>query len=130
MDGRGGAAKGALYGLLAVGGALVGLIGAFQYNRSILVCLLVVAFTFLAVRGAGWASGARTGALVPAVAWVVTTGALSVSRPEGDVIVTNSTGGLLFLFGGVVAALAAVLLTPANASFLTGLPYDAPTRPR
>lgn len=136
MNARGGdaVAQGALYGLLALGGALVGLIGAFQYgaNRAwpIVSCLLVLAGTFVAVRAAGWAAGARTGALVPAITWILTTGALSTARPEGDVVVTGGAAGLLFLFGGAASVLLAVLLTPANRSFLTGLPHDAPSRSR
>ncbi|GAB2812663.1 hypothetical protein GCM10022221_07870 [Actinocorallia aurea] len=125
-NGEEGAAKGALYGLLALGGALVGLIGTFQYNRDasrpLVSCLLVLACTFVAIRAAGWAAGTRTGALIPAVTWVITTSALSVGRSEGDILVAGNAYGLLFLFGGLAVALGAVLLTPAHRSFFTGLP--------
>ncbi len=121
---------GALYGLLALGGVLLALVGSFSFGRSLLIALALCALNLAAFRAAGWAAGTRTGALVPAAAWLTTTGVLSLPRAEGDVIITSGAGGMLFLFGGAAAALLATALTPATRSWLTGLPHDVPARSR
>ena len=121
---------GVLYGLLALGGVFLALIGAFAYGSldygglplaAVLLCLVNLA----AFRAAGWAAGSRTGALVPAATWLTTAGILSLPRTEGDVIITSGAGGVIFLFGGAAAAVAAAALTPVTRSWLTGLPQDA-----
>lgn len=121
---------GALYGLLALGGVLLALIGSFSYGRSLLAALGLCALNLVAFRAAGWAAGGRTGALIPAATWLTTVGVLSAARAEGDVIITGDAGGMIFLFGGALAALAAAALTPATRSWLTGLPHDVPARSR
>lgn len=117
---------GALYGLLGLGGVLLALVGSFSYSRSLLMALGLCAVNLLAFRAAGWAAGSRTGALVPAATWLTTAGLLSLPKSEGDVIITSGAGGVIFLFGGAAAALAATALTPATRSWLTGLPHDTP----
>ncbi|GAA0964352.1 hypothetical protein GCM10009550_62040 [Actinocorallia libanotica] len=101
---------------------LLALIGSFSFGRSLLIAAALCALNLAAFRAAGWAVGTRTGALVPAAAWLTATGVLSLPRSEGDVIITSGAGGMLFLFGGAAAALIAAALTPATRSWLTGLP--------
>ncbi|WP_106403034.1 DUF6113 family protein [Actinocorallia populi] len=122
--------RGALYGLLALGGALLALVGSFSFGYSLMIAAALCVLNLAAFRAAGWAAGGRTGALVPAAAWLTTAGVLSMPRSEGDVIITSGAGGMLFLFGGSAAALLAAALTPATRSWLTGLPHDAPARSR
>ncbi|GAA2723253.1 DUF6113 family protein [Actinocorallia aurantiaca] len=121
---------GALYGLLALGGVFLALVGSFSYGRSPLAALGLCALNLVAFRAAGWAAGGRTGALIPAATWLTTAGLLSTARAEGDVIITGGALGMVFLLGGAFAALAAVALTPAARSWLTGLPHDVPARSR
>jgi hypothetical protein len=122
--------KGALYGLLALGGVFLGLIGSFGYGYSILMALALCVINAAAFRGGGWAAGSRTGALIPAATWLTTAGVLSLPRSEGDVIITSGAGGMTDLLGGAAAALVGVALTPATRSWLTGLPHDTPARSR
>ncbi|ROO82866.1 hypothetical protein EDD29_0351 [Actinocorallia herbida] len=134
MNGDEGGAKVALYGLLGIGGALVALIGAFEYTAfrpaPVVSCLFVLLGTFLAILGAGWAAGTRYGALVAAVPWVLVTGALSVGPKEGDIVISGDILGVVYLLGGMVVALIAIALSPEpHTSFFTGLPND-PSRPR
>jgi len=121
---------GVLYGLFALGGVLLALIGSFHYGKSLLVAVAWCATNLVVFRAAGWAAESRTGALVPAATWLTTVGALSMPRPEGDVIITGGAEGMLFLFGGAAAALLAAVLTPTTRSWLTGLPHDVPSRSR
>ncbi|MEO3782405.1 DUF6113 family protein [Actinocorallia sp. B10E7] len=119
---------GALYGFLALGGVFLALIGSFSFGRSLLTALGLCALNLVAFRAAGWAAGGRGGAMIPAATWLTTAGMLSMPRAEGDVIITGGANGMIFLFGGAAAALAATALTPATRSWLTGLPHDAPAR--
>lgn len=121
---------GALYGFLALGGVLLALIGSFGYGRSLLAALGLCALNLVAFRAAGWAADGRAGAVIPAATWLTTAGLLSMPRAEGDVIITSGADGMIFLFGGALAALGAVALTPATRSWLTGLPHDVPARSR
>jgi hypothetical protein len=48
---------------------------------------------------------------------------LGVIRPEGDLVVTGTTPGYVYMFGGAVAALAAIVWTrSARPWVLTGVP--------
>lgn len=113
-----------------LGGVLLALIGSFSYGRSLALAVALCLLNLAAFRAAGWAAGGRTGALVPAATWLTTAGLLSMPRAEGDVIITSGAGGMIYLFGGAAAALAAAALTPATRSWLTGLPHDAHARSR
>jgi hypothetical protein len=106
---------GAAYGVLGVLGMVLGVIGSFEFSweaGSVPVAALVLTAVNLAVfRSAGWAMESKLGAVVPAVFWLVVVLVLSSRRPEGDIVVTGTTPGYVFIFGGVVAALAAISWT-------------------
>lgn len=53
----------------------------------------------LAGRGSGW----RWGGLVPILAWFLVVMVGSVGRPEGDIVILGTYGGLGFLLFGSVA---------------------------
>jgi hypothetical protein len=59
---------------------------------------------------AGWAMGSALGALAPAVTWMVVVVLMSARRPEGDLVVTGTLPGYVFMVGGMVAALIAVVV--------------------
>jgi hypothetical protein len=121
---------GGLYGSYAVLGAVIGIIGAFSFNRSVLIAVGICLVNLVAFRAMGWAAGSRLGAIVPSVFWALVMFVLAAARPEGDVIVPATMSGYIFIFGGMTAAIVAIYLTPASRSWLTGLAHDTPTAAR
>ncbi len=113
---------GAAYGVLAVLGVALGVFGSFEFSWTffgIPVAALGWSVLNLAVfRAAGWAMNGKLGAGVPAALWMVVVVVLSARRPEGDLVVTGTLAGYVFIFGGAVAALAAVSWTPSVRSWL------------
>ncbi len=103
------------YCLLLVFGLLLGMIGSFQYNRA-LGSFPVAAPAFAVATGltcvlGGWAMRRPLGALMPAVGWFVAAFVLAMSTPGGSVVITNTSGGKWFLFGGALCAVAGVLIS-------------------
>jgi len=119
-----------LYVSYAVFGAMIGIIGAFTFNRSIVIAIGICLVNLVAFRAMGWAASTRLGAIVPSVSWALAMFVLAAARPEGDVIVPATTAGYIFIFGGMTAAIVATYLTPASRSWLTGLAHDTPTAAR
>jgi hypothetical protein len=65
----------------------------------------------------------RLGAVVPAAPWMIILIVLSSRRPEGDLVVTGTTAGYVYMFGGVLAALIAIVWTrSAHSWLLAGAP--------
>jgi hypothetical protein len=125
---------GLTYGLLAVLGVLLGVIGSFEFaweTGSIPAAAILLSLANLAVfRAAGWAMESKLGAVVPALLWMIILFVLASRRPEGDLVVTGTAAGYTYMFGGAVAALVAVAWTPsARPWMLRGVP-QAPQVPR
>ncbi|MGE5134809.1 MAG: hypothetical protein ACM32E_18125 [Gemmatimonadota bacterium] len=105
---------GGAYAMLLLLGLLEGLIGCFQFGRSagpvpvaaLALCLVLFVSCWLA--GLGMRSAA--GALAVAVGWFISSFVLSLPTGGGSVIITNTSAGLWYLYGGAVVALAAVVL--------------------
>ncbi len=105
---------GGAYAMLLLLGLLEGLIGCFQFGRSagpvpvaaLVLCLILFVSCWLA--GLGMRSAA--GALAVAVGWFISSFVLSLPTGGGSVIITNTSAGLWYLYGGAVVALAAVVL--------------------
>jgi hypothetical protein len=115
----------AAYAALFLAGATEGLFGSFQYNRNaplgaIVFCLVLLATCLLG----GWAMGSVSGALWPAIGWILTSFLLSMPVPSGSVIITNTTAGKWYLYGGTVSLLAGIA-----ASFVAVIRRGG-TRPR
>jgi hypothetical protein len=77
------------------------------------VAIIAVVVNLVVFWVAGWATRSKLGSLLPAVAWLIVASLLSVRRVEGDLIITGSVAGHVFLLGGSVAAPVAVVLAPA-----------------
>lgn len=133
-----GAITAAVYAALVMLGLVMGVVGAFQHSWyvwpvpvSAVGCVLVL---FAVCSGAGRAMRGRAAALVPAAAWLVVTMIFLGGRPEGDVVIANNLAGYLYLYGGLAAILAAVLLSPASGGgswLLNRPPYGSrPADPR
>jgi Family of unknown function (DUF6113) len=100
---------GAAYAALFLVGVVEGLIGSFQYSRmaplgAIVFCLVLLATCLLG----SWAMRSVSGALCPAIGWIVASFVLSMPVASGSVIITNSTAGKWYLYGGAVCALSGV----------------------
>lgn len=102
------------YLLLFVLGAMEGLIGCFQFPHTIgSVPAAALGFSALILvtcllGGAGM--GSPIGALAPAVGWLVTALILTLPTAAGSVVVTNTTEGKWYLYGGAVCAGAGVAI--------------------
>lgn len=98
----------AAYIALFLLGLLEGLIGSFQYSRGpVPVLPIVFALAIFATCALG-ARGMRSalGGVLPALGWFLVTLYLSNGTPSGSVVITDSTAGKWFLFGGALAAAA------------------------
>ena len=108
--------SGAAYAALGLLGALFGLIGSFaqswSYGPVPVAAIVLVALVFVMVRLAGLGMGGRLGAAVPAVLWSLVAFLMTLRRPEGDLIVSGSLAGYVFVAGGMLAAVAGVMLVP------------------
>src|SRR5919202_4299458 len=93
--GTGWLATAGVYGVLFVLGAVQGLIGSFQYSRmagSVPVAALAFCAAILVTCVlAGWAMRSVSGALMPAIGWVIASFVLSMPVSNGSVIITNTT---------------------------------------
>jgi len=94
------------YVLLFVLGAVQGLFGSFQYGRqpSPLIAIILVVVVLVTCVGCGWGIGTFAAGLLPAVGWILVSFVLAMSRPNGSVIITASTAGECYLYGGALAA--------------------------
>ena len=98
----------AVYVVLFVLGAVEGMIGSFQYSAmagsvpvAALVCCVVLLATCLL---AAWAMRSVSGAFAPAAGWLVASFVLSMPVASGSVIITNTTAGQWYLYGGTLSA--------------------------
>jgi hypothetical protein len=94
------------YVLLFVLGAVQGLFGSFQYSRepAPLIAIILVVVVLVTCVGCGWGIGTFAAGLLPALGWIIVSFVLAMSRPNGSVIITASTAGECYLYGGALAA--------------------------
>jgi hypothetical protein len=98
----------AAYVLLFLLGVVEGVIGCFHYSHSVGsipvaalgFCALILVTCLLA--GAGM--GSPMAAVVVAVGWLAASFVLTLPTAGGSVIVTNTTAGKVYLYGGAVCA--------------------------
>jgi uncharacterized membrane protein len=98
----------AVYVVLFVLGALQGLIGSFQYSQSpvpLVAIVLDLAIFATCVLG-GWAMRSLSGGLYPALGWLAASFIMSMGNHQGSVIITATTAGEWYLYGGALAAAA------------------------
>jgi Family of unknown function (DUF6113) len=109
-----GATAGA-YAALFLLGAAEGLLGCFQYSRGAgPVPVAALAFgvaIFLTCLLGGQGMGSPLGGVVPALGWFAASLVLTMPTPGGSVIVTDTTAGKWYLYGGAAAAALGVILT-------------------
>jgi hypothetical protein len=101
-----------LHGLAVVLGIAAGVLGSFVHALRLaglpvgLLCGLALTATVLVA--AGLATGSRSGAVAAAAGWFLPVLLLSAPRPEGDLVVSGSALGYLWLVGGTIVAGVAV----------------------
>jgi hypothetical protein len=115
-----------VYGVLFLLGAVQGVIGSFQYSRAsgsvpvaALVCCAVILATCLL---SAWAMHSVSGAIVPGMGWVIASFVMSMPVSNGSVIITSSTPGKWYLYGGTLSVAAAVVLSFAGMARWAGTP--------
>ncbi len=106
----------AAYAVLVMLGLLMGVLGAFQHSWylwpvpiSAIGCVLLL---FAVCYGAGRGMGGKLAALAPAAGWLLITMIWLGGRQEGDVIIAGDLSGYVYLYGGLAAVLAGVMLSP------------------
>jgi hypothetical protein len=101
-----------VYGALFVLGAVEGVIGSFQYSRTAgSVPLAAIAFCagiLVTCLLAAWGMRSASGALMPAAGWIIAAFVLSMPASNGSVIITDTTPGKWYLYGGTVSVLIGV----------------------
>ena len=104
-----------VYGILFLLGVVEGVIGSFQYSRTAgsvpvaaLVCCAAILATCLL---GGWAMRSVSGALVPGAGWVLASFVLSMPVSNGSVIITNTTPGKWYLYGGTLSVVLGVAVS-------------------
>ncbi|MDJ0465408.1 DUF6113 family protein [Streptomyces sp. H27-C3] len=95
----------AAYALIAVLGAVVGaagvLVHAGWFPGGLLLALLASTALFC---GAMQAMGTKAGAGTAAAGWIVSIVLLSLSRPEGDLLIGGSSVSYFYMLGGMALA--------------------------
>jgi hypothetical protein len=106
---------GGVYGVLFLLGVVEGTIGSFQYGRlawsvpagALAFCAAILATCLLG----GWGMRSASGALMPAVGWIIASFGLSMPVSNGSVIIANTAPGKWYLYGGTVSVLLGVALS-------------------
>ena len=98
----------AAYVALFLLGIMQGLIGCFQFGHSLAgVPVMSLAFCALllvtCVAGAV-GMGTALGGVLPAIGWMAASFVLTLPTAAGSVIVTNTTAGKWYLYGGAACA--------------------------
>ena len=98
----------AAYVALFLLGAMQGLIGCFHYSHtlagvpvmSLAFCALILVTCVAGALGMGTALGG----VLPAIGWMAASFVLTLPTAEGSVVVTNTTAGEWYLYGGAACA--------------------------
>ena len=109
------AGAGSAYAALFLLGVMEGLIGCFQFSHGIgpvpVAALAFCVAIFLTCLLAGLGMDSPMGALVAAFGRFLASFVLTMPTAAGSVIVTNSTAGKWYLYGGAAGAGLGVVLT-------------------
>jgi hypothetical protein len=96
------------YLVLLVLGGVQGLIGSLQYSDSpaplVAIALDVIIFATCVL--AGWGLRTYGAGILPALGWVIVSFVLAMPRPNGSVLITATSAGEWYLYGGALAAAA------------------------
>ncbi len=94
---------------IVVLGAVIGLIGSFMYRSVPPWGLVLSCATLLAAAVLARAWGQTAGVISLGLGWVIMVQILALEGPGGDVVIASQAIGYVWVFGGVVFVLAALL---------------------
>ena len=124
----------ACYVMLFLLGVAEGVVGAFHYSGGIGpipgAALGFGALLLVTCLLAAWGMYRPVAGLMPAVGWFAASFVLAMRTPGGSIVITNTTAGKWFLFGGAVCAAAGVVASFAIWSAGRGGPRPAELRYR
>jgi hypothetical protein len=115
---------GGAYGVLGVLGLALGVVGSFLYSGTVaalpVAAVALTLINLICLWMAGRAMGTPLGAVIPAATWLLVVLLMSAKRPEGDLVIAGTLSGYVFMVGGMIAALVAVVsaLTRSGGSWL------------
>ena len=101
------------YLALFVLGLAQGVIGSFQYGRSPapFIAILLVLILFATCVLAGWGLRTYSAGILPALGWVIASFILAMPRSNGSVIISATSAGEWYLYGGALAAAAGAVVS-------------------
>src|SRR5271166_1793293 len=113
-----------VYGVLFLLGLVEGIIGSFQYSwmsgsvpvAALVCCALIFATCLLAA----WAMRSVSGAILPGMGWIIASFVLSMPVSNGSVIITATTPGKWYLYGGTLSVAAGIVLSFAGIARWSG----------
>lgn len=100
-----------VYVVIFVFGGVQGVVGSFQYSQPPVpvIAILLTVTIFATCVLCGWGTMTFSGALAPAAGWLLASFYLSMGTHQGSVIITNTTAGKWYLYGGALAVVASLL---------------------
>lgn len=125
--------NGLAYGVIFVLGVVLAVVAGFEHALSApMVAVLLLVALFAVPYGLGRLMKRRLAALIAAVGWAVMSGVLSGQRGEGDLVFAANAAGYIYLYGGTLVMVIAVLMVPSSGTWLLGPGRDAgrPSLPR
>ncbi|GAA4522579.1 DUF6113 family protein [Nonomuraea ferruginea] len=126
---------GAAYGMLFVLGVVMGVVGGFTHSAwpglPVVSAVLWLVLIFGVSLGAGRLMGGRAAAAVTSAGWVLVSSAFSLRLGAGDLVIAGDASGHVYLYGGMVAAVAAFLMLPSSGGswLLRGYPEEGSAPP-
>jgi Family of unknown function (DUF6113) len=107
------ASAAAAYAALFVLGAMEGLIGCFQFAHSLgglpVASLAFCALLLITSLAGAAGMGSALGGVLPAIGWMAASFVLTLPTAAGSVVVTNTSAGKWYLYGGAACAAAGVV---------------------
>ena len=98
----------AAYAALFLLGVMEGLIGCFQFSHSLagvpVMSLAFCALILVTIVAGAAGMGTALGGVLPAIGWLAASFVLTLPTAAGSVIVTNTTAGKWYLYGGAACA--------------------------
>ncbi|MEV0387650.1 DUF6113 family protein [Nonomuraea sp. NPDC050643] len=132
---------GAAYGMLFVLGVVMAVVGGFTHpawqpgpvpliGQLPVSAVAWVLALFGVCLGAGKLMRARLGAMATAIGWLLVTMPFTLELGSGDLVIAQGAAGYIYLYGGLVALVAAYLLSPSSGGgswLMHGYPPKNPT---
>nr|WP_283135548.1 DUF6113 family protein [Rhizohabitans arisaemae] len=104
-------------------GVMTGFVGGFQHGWYLggvpASAVGLVLFLFTVLLWAGWSMRSKLAAFTPAAGWLIVSFLFSTPRGEGDLVIAANLAGYVYLYGGALMVLAAVLLTKSARPWTT-----------